>query len=159
MISRLALLILDKSVSFISAEETLDLRSRVLRPGQPLQNCLYTEDHHTSTFHLAIKNQQCIICNGTFIQQGHELFPQAKQAYRLRGMATDFTYQKQGLGSILIRYATTYLIQNQCDLLWFNARISAEAFYQKLGFEAIDLIFDIPSVGPHKVMYKWLKSS
>lgn len=142
----------------ISAEQTLDLRSRILRPGQPLELCKYAEDHLPTTFHLGVFLENKIICNGTFIQQSHPDYSVAKYPYRLRGMATDFAFQKKGLGSLLLNAAQKELIQQQCDFLWFNARVSAEKFYLKLGFEVNDTIFDIPTIGPHKVMYKWLKS-
>lgn len=142
---------------FISANSTIDLRTRVLRPGQPIELCHYPEDNLASTFHVGVMNQKGqVICNGTFMQQTHEHFPEAKLPYRLRGMATDPLFQKQGLGSLVIHKALAILNEKKSDLLWFNARISAEEFYTKLGFKPIGEIFEIPSVGPHKVMYKWL---
>ena len=142
----------------ISAAETIDLRSRILRPGQPIEICNYPGDDLPSTFHLgAIKNNK-VICNGTFMQEGHLKFSEAKLPYRLRGMATDTEFQGQGLGVQLVTEAISELEKCNCDLLWFNARTTAEKFYRKLGFVAFDEIFDIPLAGPHKVMYKWLKS-
>lgn len=143
-------------VQLIVAEDTIDLRSRILRPGQSLEACRYSEDHLPTSFHLGILQKDKVICNGTFIQQGHDYFPNAKFPYRLRGMASDQTFQRKGLGSGLIQTALSLLKEKKCDLLWFNARTSAEIFYRKLGFEEIGPIFDIPTIGPHKVMFKWL---
>lgn len=141
----------------ISAAETIDLRSRILRPGQPIEICHYPGDDLPSSFHLGIRNEKGqVICNGTFVQQPHEYFSEAVLPYRLRGMATDTIFQGQGLGSIVIHKALHILTEKRCDLFWFNARTSAEKFYSKLGFEVIGDIFDIPLAGPHKVMYKWL---
>ena len=145
------------SVEMIQPHEAIDLRSRILRPGQPIENCIYEGDQDSSSFHLGIRNQDLkIICNGTFVKQQSDLFPTAKMAYRLRGMATDHLFQKQGFGSKVIEKAQQILKQKNADLLWFNARTSAELFYSKLGFSADPNIFDIPLAGPHKVMYKWL---
>ena len=142
---------------FILASETLDLRHRILRPMQDISVCHYEEDNLSSTFHLGIRDVTGKICaNGTFIQQSHLLFPKAIRPYRLRGMATDTVAQKQGHGKAILLSALDILRNKKCDLLWFNARTSAEVFYQKLTFEADPTIFDIPTVGPHKVMYKWL---
>lgn len=140
-------------IQFISAQETIDLRSRILRPGQKLELCHYPEDNLISSFHLGIKLGDRIVCNGTFLQQGHKHFLDARHPYRLRGMATDFDFQKKGLGAQLIARALVELKQKNCDLLWFNARTSAEGFYKKLGFTAVEEIFDIPTIGPHKVMF------
>ncbi len=141
----------------ISADETLDLRSRILRPGQSVELCRYTEDALPTTFHLGVFTDRRLVCNGSFIQQAHPRFVQAQLPYRLRGMASDPDFQKKGFGSSLISTAKRILQEKNCDLLWFNARTSAEIFYQKLDFKQIDEIFDIPQIGPHKVMYSWLK--
>lgn len=147
----------NKKIILISAEQTLDLRSRVLRPGQSIENCQYPEDNNSTTFHVAAIENNRVVCNGTFIQQSHTLFSAAQRPFRLRGMATDPLYQHQGLGRQVIETALLELENRGADLLWFNSRTTAEIFYQKLGFLTIEDIFEIPTVGPHKVMYKWLK--
>ena len=141
----------------IDAEQSLDLRSRILRPGQSLELCSYLEDNLPSTFHLGVFVEDRIVCNGTFIQQEHPRFVEAAFPYRLRGMATDPAFQNTGMGSRLIQTSLKILADRHCDLLWFNARLSAEIFYQKLGFEQLAEVFEIPSIGPHKVMFKWLE--
>ena len=145
-------------VKKISALETIDLRSRILRPSQAIELCHYAEDDFASSFHLGIFQNEKIISNGTFLQQAYDKFPQAKVPYRLRGMATDPLFQRQGLGSLIIAQALEELKTRGCDLLWFNARTSAEIFYDKLGFKSLDQIFDIPLIGPHKVMYMWVQN-
>ncbi len=145
-------------VTLIKAEDTIDLRSRILRPGQRIDQCRYSEDNLPTTFHLGIFEKDKIICNGTFIQQGHASFSNAVYPYRLRGMASDINYQGRGLGSALLKEALVFLKQKNCDLIWFNARVSAEKFYEKLDYQKIDEIFDIPTIGPHKVMYQWLNT-
>jgi GNAT superfamily N-acetyltransferase len=140
--------------AFISANETMDLRMRILRPLHPREACEYPEDNLKTTFHIGVRAGPKIISNGTFMQQGHEKFPKASLPYRLRGMATDPDFQGKGLGRKIILAAEEELKKRGCDLLWFNARVSAEVFYQKLGYAAIEEIFDITGIGAHKVMYK-----
>lgn len=145
-----------QKVQFISAEQTIDLRSRILRPNQAIENCHYVGDNDPSTFHLAIIMNAKILSNGTFMQESRAIFSDAKVSYRLRGMATEPEYQKQGFGKLIMATAFFELKKRNCNLLWFNARVSAEEFYKKLGFKSLENIFDIPMAGPHKVMYKWL---
>jgi GNAT superfamily N-acetyltransferase len=76
--------------------------------------------------------------------------------YRLRGMATDPKYQNQGMGALLLQEGILHLKSIHCDLLWFNARLRAFAFYEKLGFHYHGKIFHMDKIGPHKVMYKHL---
>jgi GNAT superfamily N-acetyltransferase len=146
----------EKKIQFISAEDTMDLRSRILRPGQPLEACRYAEDNLPSTFHIGVLLGEKLVSNGTFMQQQHPELQPSKLAYRLRGMATDPEVRNQGLGRMILEAAEAELRRRQCDLLWFNARVSAEGFYRRLGYDVIENIFDIACIGPHKVMYRWL---
>ena len=147
-------------VKFISSSQCLDLRTRILRPGQDIQHCQYAEDNHPDTFHLGVfDSSQKIICNGTFIKTAQPFFPTAKNPYRLRGMATDTFYQGKGLGSLLLEKAFQILKERHCDLLWCNARESAFAFYQRSDFQLIGDMFDIPGAGPHKVMWREIYSA
>lgn len=149
------------SIEQIKSWQCIDLRTRILRPGQPVEICHYAEDNLTTTFHLgAIVTQpdgsHRIAANGTFIQHVHPQFPTAKNPYRLRGMATDTEFQGQGFGSTILQQAEMILKSLNCDLLWFNAREKAFHFYERNGYLTIGDMFDIPGAGPHKVMYKWL---
>ena len=144
-------------VNEVTLASIIDLRARLLRPGQPIQNSFYAEDSDSTTLHLGVINSsQKIVCIGTFIQQSHLHFLDSKLSYRLRGMATESEFQKKGFGKSLLNEAQTRLKSKGCDLLWFNARMSAEGFYKKLGFEVFGEIFDIPKIGPHQVMFKKL---
>lgn len=139
----------------VSIEQVLPLRARILRPHQPIENSQYPEDHFSKTLHLAVLNLEGeVLSCGTFISQAHPQFSESLNPYRLRGMATAREFQKLGLGRRLLASAESLLQQRGCDLIWFNARTSAEGFYTKLSYTAIDKIFDIPGVGDHKIMYK-----
>ncbi|MBY0451518.1 MAG: GNAT family N-acetyltransferase [Bdellovibrionaceae bacterium] len=141
-------------IEMIPAEKTIDLRMRVLRPLQSREVCEYAEDSLPTTFHVGVLQNDKVISNGTFMQQAQPQLPGPKLPYRLRGMATEPAMQGHGLGRKIIEAAEVELLKRGCDLLWFNARVSAEGFYKKLGYTAIEDIFDIPTVGPHKIMYK-----
>lgn len=147
----------EPQVRFISAAQALDLRTRILRPGQPVENCIYSGDNDEQTFHLGVVTPAGIVSNGTFIKEKHKYFIEAENSYRLRGMATETAFQNRGFGKLIIKSALLELHKRNCDLLWFNARVSAEGFYQKMGFSSRPEIFDIPLAGPHKVMYKWFR--
>lgn len=142
-------------VELIPAVETLPLRQKVLRPGQALSDCLLPEDHDPLTFHLGVFESNELISIATFMVQSHpELhggFP-----YRLRGMATEEKWRAQGYAGILVRRGLEILKDRRCDLLWFNARERAFGFYTSLGFLFHGPLFEMPGIGPHKVMYKHL---
>lgn len=144
------------TVKYIIARETLPLRSKILRPGQPIENSAYAEDALSTTFHLGVFLDDKIVCNGTFIKGACPHFINEISAYRLRGMATDPEFRGRQLGSRLLSEAEEILKEKQCHFLWFNARASAFEFYKKNGYQCIGEMFDIPTIGPHKVMYRHL---
>lgn len=59
-------------------------------------------------------------------------FEEVENNWRIRGMAVDPAYQKRGIGRKLVLTGCKEL-QN-ATLIWCNSRISAIAFYEKLGF-------------------------
>jgi len=81
----------------------------------------------------------------------------AKNAYRLRGMATDINYSRNGYGMKIMTEAFNILKNRHCDLIWCNARLIAVAFYQYVGFQEKGSLFDISDIGPHYYMYKRIK--
>lgn len=144
---------LEVEIKFIKSEETLSLRQKVLRPNYRVQDCVYPEDLLATTFHMGVFHHSKLVSIASFMLESHREFS-AGYPYRLRGMATDESYRGQGFGSILLRQGIEILRERKCDLLWCNARIRAFAFYQSIGFEFCGDLFEIPDVGPHKVMYK-----
>ena len=81
---------------------------------------------------------------------------QAPYQYRLRGMATLPENRGQGFSSALLRTAFPVILQNQCNLLWCNARESAIGFYLSVGLKPLGDIFNLDPIGPHQLMYKEL---
>lgn len=139
----------------ISAEETLPLRSRVLRPGMDLSACVFPIDSLDSTFHLGGFVDGQLVVIATFFPDHHPDFGDG--GFKLRGMATDPDFSGRGYGAELIKFAVKELRSANASYIWCNARSSAVVFYQKLGFELISGAFEIPGVGPHFNMIKQLQ--
>lgn len=143
-------------IRFITAEQTLPLRSLVLRNGLPEAECIFDHDTLPSTFHLGYFDENNeLLCILTCMRENHGKIP--KDAYRLRGMATHPDHRRQGYAAELLHAAIEHLkSQLGIEYLWFNARTIAFPFYEALGFEFISDEFDIPGIGPHREMYKYL---
>lgn len=143
-------------IRFITAEQTLPLRSLVLRNGLSEAECLFPHDTLPSTFHLGYFDENNeLLCILTCMRENHGKI--SKDAYRLRGMATHPDHRRQGYAAELLHAAIEYLkSQLGIEYLWFNARTIAFPFYEALGFEFISDEFDIPGIGPHREMYKYL---
>lgn len=142
-------------VSRIDARDTIPIRHQVLRAGLPIETCHFEGDEDEQTFHLGAFVEGKLVSVASFFFEKHPKLEPEYQ-YRLRGMATLPEFRHQGLSSELLRMGLPIVKQNFCSLLWCNARESAMGFYQKVGFEKIEGVFDIPGVGPHVLMFKSL---
>lgn len=140
-------------VKLISAEEAYPLRSLVLRNGASFEHCRFEGDHLDSTFHMGYLDS-----NGVTISILTCLLDamdgQTGVGYRLRGMATHPDWQGKGVGAMLVRAAIARLTDELgADYLWCHARKVAYGFYASLGFDFRSPEFEVPGIGPHRVMY------
>lgn len=142
-------------IDFITPEETYDLRHRVLRPHQKIEDCMYPGDHTATTFHLGIKEGKTMVCIGSLYLEKHTDFTDQSQ-YRLRGMATDPDFRGKNFGRKLVAEIEKILTQRSATLLWCYGRQKAFDFYTKVGFQFHGAFFDLPGIGQHKVMFKHL---
>jgi GNAT superfamily N-acetyltransferase len=135
----------------IKAIDTHHIRHKMLRPNGTLDDCIFQGDNDELTFHLGAFVDKKLVSVASFYFEKNERFPDLYQ-YRLRGMATLTEYQGQGLSSALLRTAFPVIKQNQCTLLWCNAREKAMGFYKTVGFSEIGDFFSIPHIGKHILM-------
>lgn len=139
----------------IPAKETYELRHEVLRPGQPLEACIYEGDEDERTFHIGVYLQDRLVCIGSFYPEQEKSLSQQNQ-YRLRGMATLESERGKGIGSKLIAFAESAMKDKGAEAWWCNARTTAVPYYEKLGLQKVGDEFHIPEIGPHYVMCKIL---
>ncbi len=131
--------------------DTHPIRHKMLRPNGTIEDCIFQGDNDELTFHLGAFVDKKLVSVASFYFERNEKFPDEHQ-YRLRGMATLPEYQGQGLSSSLLRTAFPVIKQNQCTLLWCNAREKAIGFYEKVGFTSMGELFSIPHIGKHILM-------
>lgn len=138
--------------------QTYDLRHRVLRPHQPVEAAHYLEDHQVDCFHFGAFEQDQLIGVVSLYQEDH---PELSGGfhYRLRGMAVEPKKQDLGVGKRLLQRSVKWLQERKTSYLWCNARVSAAGFYEKQGFLTHGPVFDLPPIGPHKVLVMPLDSS
>lgn len=137
----------------VSVRDTYPLRHQMLRPHGTLADCVFKGDDDDLTFHLGAFIDGKLVSVASFYFENKDIFEaQHPHQYRLRGMATLPDFQGQGLSSALLKTAFPLIKQNQCTLLWCNARESAEGFYKKVGFVGHGEVFPIPGIGDHRLM-------
>ena len=135
----------------IKSIDTYPIRHKMLRPNGTVEDCMFQGDNDEMTFHLGAFVDKKLVSVASFYFENHPSFQDAYQ-YRLRGMATIPEHQGQGLSSSLLRTAFPVIKQNQCTLLWCNAREKAMGFYTKVGFQSSGELFTIQNVGKHMLM-------
>ena len=137
----------------IRAEQTYPLRQAILRPGLPIETCMYPGDDAPETVHFGAVLDGRIVGIASLY---HEAPPGESnpQAWRLRGMAVDEALRRQGIGRELLLQCVVHVAGQGGTMLWFNARTVAVPFYEKHGFATRGDEFEIPGVGPHYVMWQ-----
>jgi ribosomal protein S18 acetylase RimI-like enzyme len=141
------------TIKKISAIETYPLRHAVLRKGESFEKCIYPNDDAESTLHFGLFENSNLVGMVSVFQTKKDLFNSEKQ-FQIRGMAVLEEHQKKGYGAALIQHAVSYLQKEKDFLIWFNARIIALGFYEKLGFEKTGKPFEIVPIGIHYIMFK-----
>ncbi|WP_309641993.1 GNAT family N-acetyltransferase [Flavobacterium sp.] len=138
----------------ITADELYPIRHEILRKGETFEKCIYPNDNAASTFHLGLYEDAVLAGVVSVFQTKSVVFKDEKQ-FQIRGMAVLNKHQKKGYGAALVREVESYLKANENNYtLWFNARIIAVGFYEKMGFEKIGNAFEIDTIGIHYIMYK-----
>ncbi|MGY4385425.1 putative GNAT family N-acyltransferase [Pedobacter sp. UYP24] len=141
-------------VKYITANQVLPLRSKVLRNGLDPQQCIFPNDEVENGFHLGCYVDEQLISVATFFPEDEP--KQGTEGIRLRGMATDPDFAGKGYGAELINFAVETLTSANASYIWCNARKVAIGFYHKLGFEIISDEFEVSGIGPHFNMIKRL---
>ncbi|MGF1923569.1 MAG: GNAT family N-acetyltransferase [Bacteroidia bacterium] len=142
-------------VRFISPEDTLELRSKMLRNNLPKDACIFPSDRVKDAFHLGCFVEEQLVSIASFHPMKYKT--QTTPGYQLRGMATGSAHTGKGYGAELIDFAIEQLNATNATHLWCNARTSAVGFYLKKGFEVVSAEFEVPEVGPHYEMIINLK--
>lgn len=149
-------------VCVITAEATRALRHRVLRQGRPISSCTWEGDELSTTHHFGLfeGGGEAAAILSCFWREGPHR--PGEQAWQLRGMAVDPPRQRRGLGRALLEGCLSQLpdlSEPPAKWIWCNARTTAVPFYLEAGFEALGEVFDVPGIGPHRLMERALVRS
>lgn len=143
----------------IAAEQTHDLRRRVLRAGRTDTPLDWDGDHEATTFHLGVLVDGRIVAISTWLARHDPIAPE-RTAMQLRGMATAPDVVGQGAGSALLRDGTTRARSAGYDRIWANARIGALDFYIGAGWTVTGPVFHTEATDiPHRHVHLDLEES
>lgn len=117
--------------------------------------CFIAPDNDPNTFHVIAEYENALVGTSTFIVDINEKFEEKNQ-YRLRAMATDPAVRGYGVGAAILSFGIEQLKGKKVKLLWCDARLIATGFYEKQNFKIKGQVYQVPKIGPHKLMYKVL---
>lgn len=115
----------------ITADETIDLRHRVMWPDRPRAAMILGDD--AQGLHFGAEVAGAIVGVGSFFPDGADV--------RLRKLAVDPDFQGRGIARALIDHALPELEVLGLTRLWCDARVTAKGFYQAAGFTLDDRVF------------------
>lgn len=143
------------TIKQITAIETYSVRQPVLRPGKPLESCVFEGDDLESTIHLGLFHNSQLVGVATFMNNKTNDLDYPNQ-YQLRGMAVLSEYQSKNLGEELLKNGQNILKKNGVETIWCNAREKASSFYIRNSYKTIGQPFEIMGIGIHYRMFKKL---
>lgn len=135
----------------VNAADTGPLRAAVLRPGRPADESVYPGDDRTETLHAgAFEGGELVGVASVFREPPPG--ESGGRAWRLRGMAVSPSAQRKGYGRALLEACVAHAVALGGDLLWCNARSTAESFYLSRGFSRVGEEFVTADGLPHFLM-------
>lgn len=152
------------SVEQIDPYASVWLRQRVLRPHQTYDEVLAETDVPELFAIGALVERSLVSC----VVAHPEPFPasgaaagapaERSGAWRLRGMATDPEHRGHGYGAAVLDRVLDELRLRGVEVVWCNARTTAEGLYRRAGFVVTGEPWNDPLIGPHVRMWRELPS-
>jgi predicted GNAT family N-acyltransferase len=131
-------------------DEIIALRHAVLRPGLPPESAAFDGDDAPDTHHFGAFDGGAAVGCLSFMRRDRD-----GEAHQLRGMATAAAVRGAGVGRALLAFADEALVAaTGIHGLWCNARVESIGFYERVGWVVVSDVFDVPGVGPHRVMVR-----
>ena len=138
----------------IASEETYELRHKVLRPNQSLQDCKYPLDHDVSALHIGCFLDSTLVAVGTIFCEDRE-GNTSGNVWRIRGMAVSPGNRGKGIGGKVLSALINHVEQQHPGAeIWCNGRECVKEFYEHFGFLQVGDAFELPMIGLHVVMVK-----
>ncbi len=118
-------------ISEIKAEDTWDIRHRVMWPDMPFNFVKLDKDSEGIHFGLFMDDKLISIVS---------LFVKNNQA-QFRKFATEITEQGKGYGTKLLTFLINEAESMNVDKIWCNARIDKTKYYEKFGLLKTEKIY------------------
>ena len=147
-------------VEHVEAARTHPLRQRVLRQHETLEQVAATDAGHLdAAFLAAVTDEDEVVGTAAVWREPPPWDPDDAAAWRLRGMATDPAHRSSGVGGRVLAAVVAHVADQGGGLLWANARIPAQRFYEREGWVTRGDPWDDPVIGPHVAMVRSVEAA
>ncbi|HEU4973883.1 MAG TPA: HAD-IA family hydrolase [Baekduia sp.] len=135
----------------VDAHATWPLRQAVLRPHQRVDDMALPGDDAPGAGHFGAFDGGALVGVATVAPGPH---PRDRRDgdWRVRGMATAPDVRGRGAGGLLLQACLRHVRAHGGRRVWCNARAGVVGFYRRAGFAAEGEPFDLPDIGPHRLM-------
>ena len=146
---------MDVRVEHVEAARTHVLRQRVLRRHETIEQVAASDTGHAdAAFVAALTDDDEVVGTAAVWREPPPWEPDHADAWRLRGMATDEARRSTGVGGRVLAAVVAHVAAHGGGLLWANARIPAQRFYEREGWVTRGEPWDDPVIGPHVAMHR-----
>ena len=128
--------------------DTVELRRQVLRGGRPVA----LPGDAEPAFHVGVFEGAELLATGN-VRVDPAPWEPAVPAWRLRGMATAPEHRGRGAGALVLDALMAHARAHGGGVLWCNARVPAQRFYERAGLVVRGDPWVDPEIGPHVVMW------
>jgi len=140
----------------LTAADTHPIRSALLRNDTPDDRVEFDGDELSTTFHLGATVDGELVTISSWMQLRYPDLP-AHPAHQLRGMATLPTARGSGVSTQVLEEGVRRCADADSTVVWARARVSALAFYERHGFEAVgDQYVDLTTGLPHRDITRFI---
>ncbi len=138
----------------VPAASVRTLRAALLRPGQAPQRLVYPGDDAPDSLHLAARDAAGeTVGIASVMAEAHPRDPAASD-WRVRGMAVVPELRGGGLGASMLGRCERHARAWGGRRIWCHARVAAQGFYERAGWQVESEVFDVEDIGPHVIMSK-----
>jgi predicted GNAT family N-acyltransferase len=111
----------------INADQTLDLRHRIMSPAKSQEAVRLEKDSEGQ--HFGVFEEDTLVSVVSLFAEG--------QTAQFRKFATETSYQGKGYGGLLMEHILEESRAQNMQSIWCNARVSAIGFYEKYGLKTV----------------------
>jgi GNAT superfamily N-acetyltransferase len=147
-------------IELVTPDMTRPVRKRFLMQHRTLDDLARSDgDYPQAGYFVARTPNAGVLGTASIRPERPPWAPNARDAWRIRGMVTVPQVRSQGIGLRLLEVVIAHASAHGARFLWCNVRSRAIPFYERAGLQPTGDPWQDPDTGPHIAMYRLLDPS